>query len=134
MPAVKQLKVNAQFLKVRFDYGIQYTAADVNAALQHLKLLEAEDHSEFSLSQLQEVKLQIICATGLELLFTEFLLAKSPALKIMCVQPSFAMSVGKQLKILKEMNRFRRASPNVDIIWKYCSSESYYLSDWYGKE
>lgn len=81
-----------------------------------LQLSERDGFLDFSLNQLQEVKLQRFIGTLPEMEFVRLLLAKSSALKVMHIQPPSKMVAGEQLKILKEIIRFKRASPEAEII------------------
>ncbi|KAF2312778.1 hypothetical protein GH714_040017 [Hevea brasiliensis] len=82
-------------------------------------------HPDFALDQLQEVTLENFNGTWPEVEIAKFLLAKSSALKKMLIELPVDIYIEVQLKILKMMLRFQRASPKAEIICKdyyECSS------------
>ncbi|XP_050222753.1 F-box/FBD/LRR-repeat protein At1g13570-like [Mercurialis annua] len=80
------------------------------------EFLKAEGQSEYSLNQLRKAKLQKFNGSRPEVEFVKFLLAKSPVLETISLQPHEGMSNDEQLAILKEIIQFRRTSPNAQII------------------
>ncbi|XP_050224284.1 F-box/FBD/LRR-repeat protein At1g13570-like isoform X1 [Mercurialis annua] len=80
------------------------------------ELLKAEGQSDYSLNHLQGVKLQNFNGSRPEIEFVKFLLAKSPVLGKISLQPHSGISNDKKLAILEEMIQFRRTSPNAQII------------------
>ncbi|XP_050224283.1 F-box/FBD/LRR-repeat protein At1g13570-like [Mercurialis annua] len=84
--------------------------------LEAEQLLKVEGQSKYSLNQLRKVKLQKFNGSRPEVEFVKFLLAKSPVLETISLQPHEGTSNDKQLAILMEIIRFRRASTNAEII------------------
>lgn len=82
-----------------------------------LELLEIQDWSDASLNQLREVEIRNLSGTRFELEFIKLLLAKSPMLETMLIEPDSEKVADKGLRILKELTRFRRSSPKVEITY-----------------
>uniref|UniRef100_A0A5B6ZGW5 F-box domain-containing protein n=1 Tax=Davidia involucrata TaxID=16924 RepID=A0A5B6ZGW5_DAVIN len=83
-----------------------------------LEFLNVQGYSDVSLNQLREVEMLSISGMKTELEFIKLLLAKSPMLQNMLIEPDSGKVVDKGLMILKEVIQFRRASPNAEIMYK----------------
>ncbi|XP_059650291.1 F-box/FBD/LRR-repeat protein At1g13570-like [Cornus florida] len=83
-----------------------------------LEFLEMQDYSDASLKQLREVKMRFISGTRPELEFIKLILAKSPMLESMLIESNTKKIDDNGVAILTELTRFRRISPNVEIIYK----------------
>lgn len=90
------------------------TSGDMDAVVE---LLEDQNHSDISLFQLQEVKMLSFKGTRSEMEFVKVLLAKSPLLERMHIQTPKTINTNDELRVLKEMTRFRRASAVAEIIY-----------------
>ncbi|XP_028111585.1 F-box/FBD/LRR-repeat protein At1g13570-like [Camellia sinensis] len=87
-------------------------------AIDHvLELLEIQDWSDVSLNQLREVEIRNLSGTRFELEFIKLLLAKSPMLETMLIEPDLEKVADKGLRILKELTRFWRSSPKAKITY-----------------
>ncbi|GMP58376.1 hypothetical protein CsSME_00022065 [Camellia sinensis var. sinensis] len=82
-----------------------------------VELLEAQDWSDVSSNQLREVEMKNMSGTRCELEFIKLLLAKSPMLETVLIEPNLDKDVDKGLRILKELTRFRRLSPQAEITY-----------------
>ncbi|XP_050224312.2 F-box/FBD/LRR-repeat protein At1g13570-like [Mercurialis annua] len=107
---------NLQNLQIEMYSEAGANAVKPSELLDAEHLAKAEGQSDYSLNQLQEVKLQRFYGSRPEVEFAKFLLAKSPLLKTLSLQPHEGMSKDEQLALLKEIIRFRRSSPNAEII------------------
>ncbi|XP_050224279.1 F-box/FBD/LRR-repeat protein At1g13570-like [Mercurialis annua] len=103
---------NLQNLQIQFHPE----AVEPSELLEAEDFLKAEGQSDYSLNHLQGVKLQNFNSSRPEIEFVKFLLAKSPVLGTISLQPHSGMSNDEQLAILKEIIQFRRTSPNAHII------------------
>ncbi|XP_050224285.1 F-box/FBD/LRR-repeat protein At1g13570-like isoform X2 [Mercurialis annua] len=110
LPALKYLSVDDYFLKFYSEAVEPFELLDAE------ELLKAEGQSDYSLNHLQGVKLQNFNGSRPEIEFVKFLLAKSPVLGKISLQPHSGISNDKKLAILEEMIQFRRTSPNAQII------------------
>ena len=81
-----------------------------------LELLKVQDYSDFPLNQLREVRISFASGARPELEIIKLLLAKSPVLEYMVIVPH-SKDADEGLRILKELTRFRRASPKAEIIF-----------------
>ncbi|XP_052209023.1 F-box/FBD/LRR-repeat protein At1g13570-like [Diospyros lotus] len=82
-----------------------------------LKLLEEQGWWDISLNRLREVELQPASSTGFELEFIKVLLATSPALEKMVIEPSSLMDL-ERYRFLKEVTQFRRLSPLAEVSYE----------------
>ncbi|THG14766.1 hypothetical protein TEA_006810 [Camellia sinensis var. sinensis] len=82
-----------------------------------LELLEAQDWSDISLNQLPGVEMKNVLGMTSELEFIRLLLAKSPMLEIVLIEPNLEKVADKGLRILKALTRFWRLSPQVEITY-----------------
>ncbi|KAI8023606.1 F-box/FBD/LRR-repeat protein [Camellia lanceoleosa] len=82
-----------------------------------IELLEEQDWSDVSSNQLREVEMKNIYGTRCELEFIKLLLAKSPMLETVIIEPNLDKDVDKGLRILKELTRFWRLSPQAEITY-----------------
>ncbi|CAL5338516.1 unnamed protein product [Camellia sinensis] len=82
-----------------------------------LELLDAQEWSDVSLNQLRRVHMYNISRTRSELEFIKLLLAKSPMLETMLIEPDWEEVADKGLRILKELTRFPRSSPKAEITY-----------------
>ncbi|KAF7123283.1 hypothetical protein RHSIM_Rhsim12G0067500 [Rhododendron simsii] len=69
---------------------------------------------DVSLNQLRKVDMENVSGTKPELEFIKFLLAKSPMLDTMLIKLK-SVSVADELRIVKELTRLRRASPQAEM-------------------
>ncbi|KAA8529248.1 hypothetical protein F0562_033953 [Nyssa sinensis] len=83
-----------------------------------LEFLNAQGYSDVSWNQLREVEMQCISGMKNELGFIKLLLAKSPMLESMLIEPNSKVDADKGFRILKEVIRFPRASPKAEITYK----------------
>ncbi|KAI8527416.1 hypothetical protein RHMOL_Rhmol12G0073400 [Rhododendron molle] len=79
-----------------------------------LDFSEVHGCSDVSLNQLREVDMKNVFGTKPELEFIKFLLAKSPMLDTMLIKLK-SDSVADELRIVKELTRLRRASPQAEM-------------------
>ena len=82
-----------------------------------LELFEVQDYSDFTLNRLREVHISLFSGSRPELEFIKLILANSPMLEKMHIEPNSQES-GKVLGMLKELLRFGRASPKAEIIYE----------------
>ncbi|CAL5399125.1 unnamed protein product [Camellia sinensis] len=82
-----------------------------------LELLDAQEWSDVSLNQLRRVHMYNISRTRSELVFIKLLLAKSPMLETMLIEPDWEEVADKGLRILKELTRFPHSSPKAEITY-----------------
>ncbi|KAK9276492.1 hypothetical protein L1049_006026 [Liquidambar formosana] len=80
-----------------------------------VKFSQAQDYSDFSLNQLQVVKMQYISGVEPELEFIKYLLANSTVLEMMSIQPFKRNVTDRGLKMLEELTQFPRASARAEI-------------------
>lgn len=71
--------------------------------------METQDFSECSLNELRVVKITAFAGGRPEMEFIKFLLANTPALKMMTIQLN--QLAERESRILRELLRFHRASP-----------------------
>ncbi|XP_024984158.1 F-box/FBD/LRR-repeat protein At1g13570-like [Cynara cardunculus var. scolymus] len=90
---------------------IQY---DEQQALNHLG---SRNCLRRTLNQLQIVDIRGLEGSKTELLFIKLLLAHSPSINKMTIQPSAACDASKRLNIAKDVMRFPRASPRAEIVY-----------------
>ncbi|XP_062022448.1 F-box/FBD/LRR-repeat protein At1g13570-like [Rosa rugosa] len=108
-PALETLNINAIKCQDQADVGA------VNSWL--------DNNWSCSVTQLRHVKIQRISGVEAELDFIRFLLISSPVLETMTVVPDAAdenphlVVLQNSLDIVKKLLRFRRASPNLEIIY-----------------
>ncbi|KAF7124488.1 hypothetical protein RHSIM_Rhsim12G0068900 [Rhododendron simsii] len=76
--------------------------------------LEVQGWSDISLNQLREVEIHRVSGTRPELDFIEVLLAKSPILERLLIKFE-SEEVSEESRILKELIRFKRLSPDAEI-------------------
>lgn len=82
-----------------------------------LNYMEAADHLDEKLNRLQTVKLSILNGQRTELYFIKLLLAHSPSLKRMVIGCRSGMDANEEVRILKEVVQFPRASTVAQIIF-----------------
>ncbi|KAA8529249.1 hypothetical protein F0562_033952 [Nyssa sinensis] len=82
-----------------------------------LEFLKVQGYSDVSWSQLREVEMRSIHGLKTELELIKLLLANSPVLENILIEPHKEVA-NKGLMILKEVTRFRRASPNAEITYR----------------
>ncbi|KAJ9559128.1 hypothetical protein OSB04_013742 [Centaurea solstitialis] len=87
---------------------------DVEVASDHL---ESPDCLDQTLNHLLNVEIKIVEGSRLELLFIKLLLAHSPSLIKMTIQPIGTTYASKMLNIAKDVMRFPRASPKAELIY-----------------
>ncbi|KDP20236.1 hypothetical protein JCGZ_08635 [Jatropha curcas] len=82
-----------------------------------VELLEVQKHSNILQHQLQEVEMKAFVGTKPQMEFVKFLLSKSPLLQRMHIHPCNTMNIAEEVRILKEITRYRRASTEAEIIF-----------------
>ena len=82
-----------------------------------LDLLEVHYWSDVPLNQLCKVDFVNVSGTRTELGFIKLLLATSPMLKKLFIELNLE-DVAEENRILRELTRFRRASPQAEIIFE----------------
>ncbi|GMP58379.1 hypothetical protein CsSME_00022066 [Camellia sinensis var. sinensis] len=82
-----------------------------------LELLDAQEWLDVSLNQLRKLHMYNISRTRSELEFIKLLLAKSPMLETMLIEPDWEEVADKGLRILKELTRFPHSSPKAEITY-----------------
>ncbi|KAL3510925.1 hypothetical protein ACH5RR_030326 [Cinchona calisaya] len=85
------------------------------------EFLGVQDHSDVTLNQLREVKLECISGTELEMELIRLLLENSPVLEKMTIEPNRNLEDDYnevENEILKKLNTYRRASRNARIIYE----------------
>ncbi|KAJ9559055.1 hypothetical protein OSB04_013669 [Centaurea solstitialis] len=87
---------------------------DVEVASDHL---ESPDCLDQTLNHLLNAELKSIEGTRPEMLFIKLLLAHSPSLNKMTIQPSRTTDASRRLNIAKDVMRFPRASPKAELIY-----------------
>ncbi|CAA2994259.1 Hypothetical predicted protein [Olea europaea subsp. europaea] len=83
--------------------------------------LKVQEYSDVLLNQLQEVKLESISVGVSEMTLIKLLLDKSLKLKRMVIRQEsgwYRPSIERVNVILKEINKFRRASPSAKVIYE----------------
>lgn len=79
-----------------------------------LDFSEVHGCSDVALNQLRKVDMENVSGTKPELEFIKLLLAKSPMLDTMLIKLN-SQNVTDELRIVKELTRFRRASPQAEM-------------------
>ncbi|XP_019223456.1 PREDICTED: F-box/FBD/LRR-repeat protein At1g13570-like [Nicotiana attenuata] len=100
---------------------LQYVEIKVEAGdgndIPALECLEVEQFSDVSFNHLREVKLIRTNGTIREMQLMKLLLAKSPVLVRMLIQPCLVEDSGTV--ILAELTNFQRASPKAQVVYKH---------------
>ncbi|KAI8021860.1 F-box/FBD/LRR-repeat protein [Camellia lanceoleosa] len=92
-----------------------YVDEETNAVDPVLELLEMQQWLDVSLNQLQTVDFWNLSGTSSELEFVKLLLAISPVLEVIFIEPDSEKIVDKGVRILKQLAQFPRLSPKVEI-------------------
>ncbi|XP_058193501.1 F-box/FBD/LRR-repeat protein At1g13570-like isoform X3 [Rhododendron vialii] len=100
-------------LGLDFCYVKAFTGA-TSASPTVLDFSEVHGCSDVSVNQLRRVDMKNISGTKPELEFIKLLLAKSPMLDTMLIELN-SESVADELRIVKELTRLRRASPQAEM-------------------
>ncbi|XP_033508323.2 F-box/FBD/LRR-repeat protein At1g13570-like [Nicotiana tomentosiformis] len=79
--------------------------------------LEVEAFSDMTLNHLKTVKLRKISGTRLEMQLIKLLLAKSPALVTMVIDPHYTLNSRKYVKVEAEISKFQRASSKAEVLY-----------------
>ncbi|XP_058192022.1 F-box/FBD/LRR-repeat protein At2g04230-like [Rhododendron vialii] len=82
-----------------------------------LELLQVQGWSDISLNHLREVEIHQVSGTRPEFDFIKGLLAKSPILERLLIKLN-PKEVFEELRILKELIRFKRLSPDAEIMFR----------------
>ncbi|XP_059650292.1 F-box/FBD/LRR-repeat protein At1g13570-like [Cornus florida] len=98
---------NLKFFDIEV-FTSKYDATGVTEPV--LEFLEMQDYSDISLNQLQELKMQFISGTRPELEFLKLILATSPLLERIIIEPNSAKVHGCALIPTKQRLRLRRRS------------------------
>ncbi|XP_059315548.1 F-box/FBD/LRR-repeat protein At1g13570-like [Lycium ferocissimum] len=119
-----QLDVISCFLcLIRSFLYLQYfeiQVLDKDDDIPALECLELEAFSDVTFNHLREVKLTRTIGSDPEMQLIKILLAKSPVLERMLIEPLIAGEhAGKTTKIPVVLNSFRRASPEVQVVYRY---------------
>ncbi|KAI8023374.1 F-box/FBD/LRR-repeat protein [Camellia lanceoleosa] len=109
-------KVADKGLKILTEAPSTETADVIDPVLELLKM---KDWSGVSLNQLQVVQLRGLYSTQSELKFIKLLLAISPVLETMFIQTDLEKVADEGLRILNEVTRFPRLSPQAEIEFEY---------------
>lgn len=93
--------------------------SDPSAIRIDLDFLEVYGWSDVSLNQLRKVDMEGVYGTKpeqdfIKFLLAKFLLAKSPMLETMLIRLN-VVNVDDKLRIVRELTRFRRASPQAEM-------------------
>ncbi|XP_019257693.1 PREDICTED: F-box/FBD/LRR-repeat protein At1g13570-like [Nicotiana attenuata] len=103
-----------------FPY-LQYMEMKVEASddndIPALESLEVERFSDVTFNHLREVKLIQTNGTIPEMQLMKLLLAKSPRLVRMLIEPCL-VEESATIKILAELTKFKRASPKAEVVYK----------------
>ncbi|XP_019260787.1 PREDICTED: F-box/FBD/LRR-repeat protein At1g13570-like isoform X2 [Nicotiana attenuata] len=92
---------------------------DVMEEIAGLESREVESFSDVTLNHLRSVKLTGIIGLTPEMEFIQLLLAKSPMLIRMLIEPGVGHnSPETRLKVLAEITKFRRASSKAEVVYK----------------
>lgn len=73
--------------------------------------------SDVTLNHLREVKLKGIAGTRPEMQLIKLLLAKSPALVKMVIDPYYALEYEKSLEVVAEIAKFQLASSKAEVVY-----------------
>ncbi|XP_060214965.1 F-box/FBD/LRR-repeat protein At1g13570-like [Lycium barbarum] len=90
---------------------------DLNDDIPALECLEVEAFSDATFNNLREVQLTSIIGSKPEMQLIKLLLAKSPMLVRMLVEPYLEVDDADKLKISDVLNSFRHASPEVEVVY-----------------
>ncbi|XP_070015967.1 F-box/FBD/LRR-repeat protein At1g13570-like [Nicotiana sylvestris] len=101
-----------QYLKIQVDED----DADDNI-WRTLKCLKVEAFSDMTLNHLKAVKLINISGTRPEMQLMKLLLAKSPALVKMVIDPHYALNGRIYVKVKAEISKFQRASSKAEVVY-----------------
>uniref|UniRef100_A0A1S3Z2X2 FBD-associated F-box protein At5g56690 n=1 Tax=Nicotiana tabacum TaxID=4097 RepID=A0A1S3Z2X2_TOBAC len=101
-----------QYLKIQVDED----DADDNI-WGTLKCLKVEAFSDMTLNHLKAVKLINISGTRPEMQLMKLLLAKSPALVKMVIDPHYALNGRIYVKVKAEISKFQRASSKAEVVY-----------------
>ncbi|XP_062111251.1 F-box/FBD/LRR-repeat protein At1g13570 isoform X1 [Humulus lupulus] len=82
-----------------------------------LKFWEKESLSKYTFEKLKLVKMTYMSGVPHEMEFIKFLLSRSPVLETMSVAPCSLCAIVRRLHMLTELVRFRRASPQAEIVF-----------------
>ncbi|XP_057508192.1 F-box/FBD/LRR-repeat protein At1g13570-like [Actinidia eriantha] len=105
------------------EISIQAYPGETAAIDPILDLLEVHYWSDVPLKQLCKVDFGNVSGTRPELGFIKLLLAKSPMLKKLLIELD-SEDVAEQNRILRELTRFQRASPQAEIIFENPDEDS----------
>ncbi|KAJ4953491.1 hypothetical protein NE237_030323 [Protea cynaroides] len=98
-----------QELEIQFRHGKEY------AIVSFMDLQKAKDQLKCTFNKLRIVKISSLLGREFELELIKFILANSPVLETMNISPS-GNCIDKVL-MLKELLRFKRASPQAEIVY-----------------
>ncbi|GMP58364.1 hypothetical protein CsSME_00022057 [Camellia sinensis var. sinensis] len=92
-----------------------YVNEETNAVDPVLELLEMQEWLDVSLNQLQTLDFWNLSGTSSELEFIKLLLAISPMLEVIFIEPDSEKIADKGVRILKQLAQFPHLSPKVEI-------------------
>ncbi|XP_028093345.1 F-box/FBD/LRR-repeat protein At1g13570-like [Camellia sinensis] len=92
-----------------------YVDEETNAVDPVLELLEMQEWLDVSLNQLQTLDFWNLSGTSSELEFIKLLLAISPVLEVIFIEPDSEKIADKGVRILKQLAQFPHLSPKVEI-------------------
>ncbi|CAK9157356.1 unnamed protein product [Ilex paraguariensis] len=90
---------------------------DICGGIGVSEFLGRQHHSDIVLEKLQKVNMQVVSDTRAQLEFIKLLLAKSPVLETMLLEPK-SMKADEGLNLLKVITQFRRASADAEVLFK----------------
>ncbi|THG02957.1 hypothetical protein TEA_018884 [Camellia sinensis var. sinensis] len=104
-----------EFLELDYYYLRAYVDEETNAVDPVLELLEMQEWLDVSLNQLQTLDFWNLSGTSSELEFIKLLLAISPVLEVIFIEPDSEKIADKGVRILKQLAQFPHLSPKVEI-------------------
>ncbi|CAL5396314.1 unnamed protein product [Camellia sinensis] len=110
------IRSSPNLAKIKIEACTRETTA-IDPVLELLVLLEMQDGWGVYLNQLREVEMRNLSGIRFELDLIKLLLAKSPMLERMLIEPNSEVVLDKGLRILKKLTRFQRLSPQAQITY-----------------
>ncbi|XP_028069218.1 F-box/FBD/LRR-repeat protein At1g13570-like isoform X2 [Camellia sinensis] len=110
------IRSSPNLAKIKIEACTRETTA-IDPVLELLVLLEMQDGWGVYLNQLREVEMRNLSGIRSELDLIKLLLAKSPMLERMLIEPNSEVVLDKGLRILKKLTRFQRLSPQAQITY-----------------
>lgn len=110
------IRSSPNLAKIKIEACTRETTA-IDPVLELLVLIEMQDGWGVYLNQLREVEMRNLSGIRSELDLIKLLLAKSPMLEKMLIEPNSEVVLDKGLRILKKLTRFQRLSPQAQITY-----------------